>query len=403
MKKFDLQVSRTQYSWFRIGVLVSLLLLIVGCRETTNWKVEHSFSNLTIDGDTLWLGAGYKLYHVDLNRQTATLAYDTGDVRISFVQVDGERLIFGGSSDKKNVVWSLDVDSEKILWMHEFSRSRGFLIGSSGLSTGPLVTNELLLIGEIDRLYALDKNSGELKWKIENNLFYTLTPILANEQFVYSAYKPGEKGPQANHTIAIADPSSGKTIRTIFMPGYLGGIPAVHGNCLFIKEDLDPEPTGVNLTDAHILRLNCMDFHSGEILWSVEGRGYIGSSQIGFHNGLVFDVFSDQLFAINEDLGTILWKSRELDKNYYNPQVIGDLDWVALETNFPGKVIFLELETGKVLDQELVNVLSTPMFIGHEAIYGTTNAVVRIDIVTGETIWSIPVDSHYLARQYKDD
>jgi outer membrane protein assembly factor BamB len=404
MKKFDLQIPRKQYSWFKVGVLF-LLLLLVGCRETTNLVVKHQFSNLVLDGDTLWFGAGYKLYRVDLNQKTATIAYDTGDVPIFFVQIDETRLFFGGGRPWKKVIWALDLNKEKenILWSHEFSEQ---LSSSSAHLSPPLINKEVLMTSTLDELYAFNKVTGYLMWKIDKNRFdsLVLTPILANDQLIYGVYKFDEKGTKANNTIAIADPTTGETNRIITMPGYLGGIPAVHGDCFFVKEDLDPDPTGVNMTDAHVLRLNCMDFHTGEVLGSVEGRGYIGNSQIGFHKGLVFDVFVDQLFAINEDLGTILWKSRELDKSYYNnPRITGDLNWIALETDFPGKVIFLELETGKVLDQELVNVLSSPIFIDHEAIYGTTNAIVHVDIVTGNLIWSIPVDSHYLTEHYDSD
>jgi outer membrane protein assembly factor BamB len=406
-KVFGLGTHKIKHAWRLIGALALLLLLTVGCLGTADMVEAHRFSNLVIDGDTLWFGAGYKLYRVDLNQHTATLVYDGDDVEIYLVQLDGKKLFFAGSSDKKNVVWALDLDNGKILWTHEFSRSRGFLVGSSGLSTPPLITNEILLIGEIDRLYALDKNSGDLKWKIDDNWFYEFAPILANGQLIYSADKFGDQGPQANHTIIIADPSSGQTIRTISMPGYLGGIPTIHGNRFFVKEDLDPDPKSSEMSGAHRLRLNCMDFNSWEVLWFVEGEDYLGDSQIGLYNGLVLDVFYNQVFAIDEQSGAILWKSQELDDDYYtyrNPQVIEQLEWIALEAIFsPNKVVFLDLADGKLRDEELVNLLSFPIFIGQEAIYGTTNAVVRVDIVTGNIIWSIPVDSHYLTRRSDTD
>ncbi len=404
---FDMQIPRKRNSWFFIVILAVFISPTVACVGTGDLVEAHSFSNLVMDGDTLWFGAGYKLYRVDLNQQTATLVYDAKNVRIYIVQLDGDRLFFAGSSDKKNVVWALDLNSERILWKHELNRSRGFLISSSGLSVSPLVTDELLLIGEIDRLYALDKSSGDLKWKIDDNWFYEFAPILANGQLIYSADKFGDQGPQANRTIIIADPSSGQTIRTISVPGYLGGIPAIHGDCFFVKEDMAPDPNSYGLSGAHRLMLNCMDFSSGEVLWSVEGEDYLRDSQIGFYNGVVFDVFYNQLFAIDEQSGDLLWKSQELDDEYYlyrNPQVIEKLDWIALEAyGGPLKVIFLELADGKLRDEELVGFLSPPIFIGQEAIYGTTNAIVRVNIVTGEIIWSIPVDSHYLTRRRDND
>ncbi|MEW5941475.1 MAG: hypothetical protein AB1750_17555, partial [Chloroflexota bacterium] len=179
--------SRKRKFWCFVGILVFSLLPATACFSTTELVEEHSFSNLVVDGDNLWFGAGYKLYRVDLSQQTATLVYDTDDIQILFAQIDGNKLFFGGSSEKLNVVWSLDLDSEKILWTHEFSRIIRF---SSGFTTSPVITNELLLIGEIDRLYALDKNSGDLQWTIKKNWFYSnvLTPIQVNGQLVYGAY-----------------------------------------------------------------------------------------------------------------------------------------------------------------------------------------------------------------------
>jgi outer membrane protein assembly factor BamB len=217
---------------------------------------------------------------------------------------------------------------------------------------------------------------------------------LSNEQLIYGVDRLGDE-PQSNHTIAFADPYSGKTLRTISLPGLIGGTPAVHGDCLFVKDE--GEPQGDNL------QLNCIDLNSGEIVWFVRGNGYAEESQIGFYNGQIFDVFYDQLFAIDERSGTLVWKSPRSDhEKIVNPQVVDDLGWIALETLDTGKVIFMDLETGKRQDEVLLDLLSSPIFIGHEAIYGITNAVVRVDIVTGKTIWSIPVDSHYFTEEYNN-
>lgn len=406
--EFDLKIQKVNHLWFLLGVLLLLLLPASACQSSTvDFVEEHSFSNLEINNDEIWFGAGYKLYRVDLIQQTASLIYDTGDVRIIFVQIDGDRLFFGGSSDKRNVVWSLSLESEKILWTREFSRNRGFLVGSSGLSVSPLLTNELLLVGEFDHLYALDKDNGDLRWKVDDNFFYEMAPFLINDRLVYGIHQLGDKSAQANRILAIADSSSGKTIKTFSLSGYLGGIPAVHGGRIFVKTDMAQDPNSVNFNGAHKILLNCIDFPSGEVIWSVEEEDVLRDSKIEFYDGLVIDVFYNQVFAIDEQTGFVLWKSKELDKNYAaykNPQVIESQEWIALEaSSTPNKIIFLELANGKLRSEELDNLVSSPIFIGEEAVYGTEDAIVRVDIVTGKIIWLIPVDSHYLSRQYNDD
>ena len=75
----------------------------------------------------LWFGAGYKLYQVDLNQQIAKVVYDTKDVVISFIRIDGERLFFGGYRSphyNSGVIWSLDTgELAPIKWTQNMSRS----------------------------------------------------------------------------------------------------------------------------------------------------------------------------------------------------------------------------------------------------------------------------------------
>lgn len=372
-----------------ISFLLILLFSAISCIGSTTLVDAHGFSNLVLDKDVLWVGAGYKLYKIDLNQKIANLVYDTEGVVISFVQIDGKRIFFGGNpspSGRKSVVWSLDIVSQNIAWKHEFD------INSSGgvIVTPPIVGNDTFLIGFRQTLYALDKFNGEEKWKIEKHWFGTgelLTPILFDEQLIYGPYSIDEHGPQTDHTVAFANPSSGEIFRKFSMPGRLGAIPAIHGNCLFIKDEID--------STRNDLRLNCIDIKSGKIIWSTGGDGYPELSHLGFYDGWVFDIFADQLFAMDERSGTIYWKSPSLDETIKNPQVIKELNSVALETPDSNQVVFLDLETGELKNEKLLSVLSSPLFIGQEAIYGTTNAIVCVDIMTGNIIWSIPVDSQY--------
>jgi outer membrane protein assembly factor BamB len=389
-KGFTLKDLKTKPTWILISALLVLLLSIISCIGNANRVVDvHGFSNLVLENESLWFGAGYKLYRVDLDQQSATLVYDSKNVLISFVQSDGERLYFGGDpypNGRKSVVWSLDLESGNIIWEHEFDHN----LAGGLIATPPLVGKDIFIIGFRRNLYALDKFSGEEKWKVENHWFGTgelLTPILVDEQLIYGPWEIGKNGPQSDHTIAFADLSSGKTLRTIFIPGRLGAIPAIHGNCLFVKDEID--------APRDDLQLNCVNLDSSEIVWSTGGDGYGESSYLEFYNGWVFDVFSDQLFAMDEQTGTIYWKSPNLDETIRNPQVIEGMNSIALEALDSRQVIFLDLETGVPKDEKLSDVLSSPIFIGQEAVYGTTNAIVRVDINTESVVWSIPVDSQY--------
>src|SRR5580765_6940429 len=110
MKKFTSNTVGTGRAWFLIGALVLQMISTVGC---SRYKLEevHGFSNVVLDKGILWFGAGYKLYVVDTKEPIARLLYDTNDVVVSFVQIDGRRLFFGGHhspNGSTGVIWSLD-------------------------------------------------------------------------------------------------------------------------------------------------------------------------------------------------------------------------------------------------------------------------------------------------------
>lgn len=400
MKEFDLETSRTRYAWLLVIALALSLLFAIGCSRKSMLEEAHGFSNLVLDKGTLWFGAGYKLYRVDLDQQIATILYDTNDVVISFVQIDGKRLFFGGHhspSGGEGVIWSLDLDNESIAWRQEFKDNwwRG------RIATTSLIDEEMIIVGTRTALYGIDKARGDVKWKIEDNWFGTgelLTPILADGQLFYgiaNEYFGGDES-VSDRTIAIADPSSGMTLKTISMPGKLGAIPTVHGDCLFIKDYQYYRRDNTNkLHWIGELRLNCLDLSSGTIIWSFQGNGVPAPSQISFYNGMVLDVFANRLYAIDEQSGVLHWQSPSLEAASRNPQVIEDLGVIALEVPTSKKVIFLDVATGEPRGKTLHTVLSSPVFVDREAIYGTTNAIVRIDTSTGNVIWSIPVDSKY--------
>ena len=206
----------------------------------------------------------------------------------------------------------------------------------------------------------------------------------------------GGNGSNSNQAIIVADPSSGKTLKTISMRGRLESVPTVYGNYMFVKDS----QTYNRDNEGHLqyigeLRLNCIDLNSGKVIWTYQVNGGAESSQIGFYKGLILDVFRNQLFAIDEQSGALLWQSPEFESAARNPQVIEELGVIALEIPSSNKVIFLDSTNGELQEKEFSSVLSSPMFIGRDMIYATTNAIIRVDIATGNTIWSIPVDSQY--------
>lgn len=399
--EFALKTSRTRCTWCLVGAIAVSLLFNLGCSNESTLEEAHGFSNLVLDKGMLCFGAGYKLYRVDLSRRSATLLYDTNDVLISFVQVDGRRLFFGGHRsprDGNGMVWSLDLDNMRIVWKHEVKDDWGW---GGRIVVPPLIDDEILIVGTRTALYGINKTHGDVKWKVEKNWFgggELLTPILSNGKLYYgiaNRYFGGNES-TSNRTIAIADPASGKTLRTISVPGRLGAVPVVIGDRLFVKDrQYYRRDKSGKLYWIGGLRLNCLDLNSGMTRWSFKGSGVPSSSRMRFYESLILDVFANRLYAIEEQSGVLRWRSPDLEAAVRNPQVIEELGVIALEVPTARKVIFLDSATGEPRDEALHAVLSPPIFVGREAIYGTTNALTRVDTSTGNVIWKIPVNSRY--------
>jgi len=386
-----------------VGAIAVPILFTVSCSDKSTLEEAHGFSNLVLDEGMLFFGAGYKLYLVDMNRRSAELIYDTNDILISFVQIDGKRLFFGGHCSptprgSSGMVWLFDLDNMRIVWKQKVKDDWGW---GGRIVVPPLIEKEILIVGTRTALYGINKTNSDIKWKVEKNWFgggELLTPILSSGKLYYGIADGSFGGNEStsNRTIAIADPTSGKILRKILMPGRLGAIPSIVGDCLFVKDHqyYDRDKSG-KLQWIGMLRLNCLELSSGMTRWSFPGSGVPVSSKIRFYKNLIFDVFADRLYAIDEQSGILHWRSPCLEAAVRNPQIIEDLGVIALEVPAAKKVVFLDSVTGEPRDEALHDVLSTPIFVGSEAIYGTTNAITRVDINTGNVIWTIPVNSRY--------
>ena len=378
----------------RIAILS--LFLLVGCSRLII-EDGHRFSNLALNGDAIYFGAGYKLYRINLRQGDVKLLHDAKDLLITFVRLEGGNLFFGGHHTPRKgngILFSYDLNTSEISWKLKVEDRWG-----SQIVVSPLIAGEILIIGTRTKLFGIYKANGEIKWKIENNWFGSgMTPILSRNKLLYeisNAYFGGNKA-VSDRTIAISDPVSGETIRTLTTPGRLGGIPAIIENRLFVKDYQHYETDDVGkLHWIGDLRLNCLDLKSGEMLWTYHGNGVSAPSLMAFYGKKIYDVFANRLHAIDEQTGDLIWKSHRVEAAARNPQIIEELHVTAVEAPSAKTVSFMDLTTGEMRLKPLQDVLSSPLFIGHDVIYGTANAITRIDFSNDNLIWRTPVNSQY--------
>jgi hypothetical protein len=82
-----------------------------------------------------------------------------------------------------------------------------------------------------------------------------------------------------------------------------------------------------------------------------------------------------------------------------NPQVIEKAGMIALDVltdqRVMDRIVFLDLKTGKPFAREYPDAVSSPVILDQDLIYGTSNVLIRVNVLTGKVVWSIPVDSTY--------
>lgn len=382
-------MSRLNLRNSRLLIITLLLVLLVASGCFTRKGQAHSFSNFLIDGSALWLGAGSHLYRIDLEKGEVTLTRQFDDVVITHIAKDKDRVYVAGHHSphgNEAVIRALNPTSGDVLWEQSFKAPL------SGTIMTPLLLHEDMLIVSVrNSLRGLNIANGQVKWHLSDIKFgfEEMDPVIENGYLIYG-YHSGSVPSKSK--VVLADPASGETIRSIPMPQQITGNPAQQDECFYVTEY---ESSFDRSDGENTLFLNCLDLSTATTLWTYLSVGIPNSSRLTFYNGLILHTSADQLHVLDANSGSLQWQSSPIKSSVINPQVVEDLNLVALEAPNQKKVYFVDMNTHELQTITLEGVRSSPLFIGKDALYGVENAVVRTDLSTGKVIWSVPVDSWY--------
>src|SRR6185369_11557293 len=218
-------------------------------------------------------------------------------------------------------------------------------------------------------LHGIDKGSGKIRWQIADNWFGRgeLHPILIDGNILYAIEPIADD--HVPPLLAIADSSSGKTVRTISIPHPAQLIPAIRGDFLFFADHVANDQSSIR-------HLNCLNLESGKIVWSRKDYNVGSISEIAFDNGLVFESFQDSLRALDERTGAVRWRSQVGAS--MNPLLVEGANVIALQTlkqiSYKGlspraasiNITFVDPATGQTKYGTVANVLTLPVFKGTE-------------------------------------
>lgn len=245
-----------------------------------------------------------------------------------------ESIIYVGSTDS---LYALDAETGSLKWKYK----TGDQIWSS-----PAVSNGIVYVGSRDsNVYALDAKTGDLKWKYKTGDSIGSSPVVFNG-IVYV-------GSMDSNVYAL-DAETG-SLKWKSEGGSLGSSPAVYGGFVYIGSGehlvaLDVEtgnlkwkymidagyssPTVSNgvvyfgSTDRYVYAL---DTKTGDLKWKYKTDGSVGYTSPIVSSGIVYVGSMDaNMYALDAETGSLKWKKRVNRPNMFSfPTVSGDILYVG--------------------------------------------------------------------------
>jgi len=285
------------------------------------------------DGETLW---SFPENPEENNRGIFYIAPAVGAGRV----IVASQITTGGFfSQRLDIVWGLDVETGRELWRFE---------GASGqYIEGGALSDDTFVIGNGDgNVYALDAESGDLKWNFETGHHVWATPLI------------------------VADVV------------YVGSM------------------------DRHLYALNLAD---GQMRWDFHTRGAFASAPVLRNDTLYVGAFDDTFYAIDAQTGVERWRFESEDWFWGSPAVGDDIVYAAdvagvvyaLDAG-SGEEVWrkviedeamqdISVRAGPVLSED-----GNQLFVGAQ-VGAQDGALYALDTADGFVLWSKPSEGRVLS------
>ena len=150
------------------GEYTHLVETPVESRLATEWPALH-------DG-TLYIGRDPDLYAIDVDDRTVEWTYrtDDGESIVASNPTVANGTVYGASSG--DALHALDADSGEEVWSVDLEYGTG---------TSPAVTDDLVVIGESNHLLAVDAETGDIEWEIEDELISNPEDVVIADGICY--------------------------------------------------------------------------------------------------------------------------------------------------------------------------------------------------------------------------
>ena len=358
----------------RYILLAMLAVLLLGASGCSGAARATSWTGLTIAGDRLYAADLEQIRALNVADGESVWAFpkdvkDDGRGVFSVTPaVDEERVVVasqippsGFLGRPRNIVWALELDTGREFW--RFDDAAGQYVEGGALGGG------LFVIGNSDgNVYALDAESGDLRWTFETGHRVWATPLILSDT-VYI-------GSMDRHLYAL-DLSDGDVRWDFHAGGAFAGTPALWNGTLYIGAFDD--------------KLYAIDADTGTERWNFTGENWFWGGPV-VYDGIIYAAdASGNVYAL-DDTGEQIWR-KQLDS-----PVRGGL---ALTED--GSNLFVGSEDGALHALDTADgfelwavenegqMLSRPVVDG-SVVYGTpiygTKRILALHVDNGREIWA---------------
>jgi outer membrane protein assembly factor BamB len=357
-------------------VLTALLLGVSGCVGGSVRPM--SWTGLTVVGENLYAADLQQVQVLNASDSTPVWSfpadpkddgrgvfYVTPAVDEGLVVVASQMPPKGFLSQAENVVWALDRETGRDLW--DFRRAAGQYVEGGALGGG------LFVIGNSDgNVYALDAESGALRWVFETSHRVWATPLIVSDS-VYI-------GSMDRHFYAL-NLADGEVLWDFASTGAFAGTPALRGDTLYIGafDDL----------------LYALDANTGAERWRFASENWFWGSPV-VDGDVVYAVdVNGNVYAIDAESGAQIWHQALGEQVRAGPALSEDGSRLFVGSE-GGKLDALDTADGFVVwsRESEGQVLSKPVVSGstvYEAVVFGQERIRALHVDNGRDIWTYPV------------
>ncbi len=239
--------------------------------------------------------------------------------------------------------------------------------------TDPILTDDgqLLAGGYNNILYSLDPSTGSQKWTFENATGRYIGSQLVTEDCVYA--------PTADKSLYVLD-HSGTMKWTFETEREQWAKPATDGTRLFLTS-----------MDHRIYALDLMD---GDLLWSVDlGGAMVGTPVLGEEGTLYIGTFAEQMLALDDETGRVLWTFPTEDWVWSSAALEGDRIYFG---DLSGMLYALDRHSGRLIwSKALDGAISATPLLTEEGLFVTTEVGSLVALTRdGQPRWTQSVNTN---------